>query len=396
MSKRYIIVGSGIAGLSAARAIREDDSNGQIIMFSAEDNLPYSRPMLTKAPFISFNPDDWTLYDEDWFMENKIELHLGEPVTKVDTESKAVTTSEGSYSYDKLIIASGAESFVPPFNGRDKKGIFTIRRAEDIINIKKAYHSHTRAVVIGGGVIGLEAAVELARYGASVTVLESMPYLMTRQIDNEISDIICVKLGELGMEVHTGVQISSLDGDTWVESVSLADGRIFPCDFVVVACGVRAVTSMLPDTIDVPRAIAIDDHCRTSAEDVYAAGDCAQYNGVNYALWSQGLTQGYTAGKNAAGGDVTVGKTDTSLVMNSLEMSLFALGDLGKNPDAEYTSRYRSSKDSPDAFLVNPPPGEFFEKRYISHGKVVGAAIVGNLSGMQELKDKINNEEETE
>ena len=85
MSKRYIIVGSGIAGLSAARAIREDDSNGQIIMFSAEDNLPYSRPMLTKAPFISFNPDDWTLYDEDWFMENKIELRLGEPVTKVDT-----------------------------------------------------------------------------------------------------------------------------------------------------------------------------------------------------------------------------------------------------------------------------------------------------------------------
>ena len=199
MSKRYIIVGSGIAGLSAARAIREDDSNGQIIMFSAEDNLPYSRPMLTKAPFISFNPDDWTLYDEDWFMENKIELRLGEPVTKVDTESKIVTTSEGSCSYDKLIIASGAESFVPPFNGRDKKGIFTIRRTEDIISIKKAYRSHTRAVVIGGGVIGLEAAVELARYGASVTVLESMPYLMTRQIDNEISDIICVKLGELGM-----------------------------------------------------------------------------------------------------------------------------------------------------------------------------------------------------
>ena len=120
MSKRYIIVGSGIAGLSAARAIREDDSNGQIIMFSAEDNLPYSRPMLTKAPFISFNPDDWTLYDEDWFMENKIELRLGEPVTKVDTESKIVTTSEGSYSYDKLIIATGAESFVPPF--KEKKG----------------------------------------------------------------------------------------------------------------------------------------------------------------------------------------------------------------------------------------------------------------------------------
>lgn len=393
MSKKYIIIGAGIAGLSAAKAIRESDKYGIIDIFTAEKNLPYSRPMLTKVPFISFNPEDWTMYDRAWFADNRISLHIGERAVKVDTESKTVTTEKGLYSYDKLIVATGAESFVPPFSGHDKKEVFTIRRAEDIINIKKAYKAHTRAVVIGGGVIGLEAAVELARYGASVTVLESMPYLMARQIDNEISDIICQKLSHI--EIHTNVQIQSIDGEGCVESVSLADGRVFPCDFVVVACGVRAQTSILPDTIEIPRAIAIDDHCRTSVEDVYAAGDCAQYNGINYALWSQGIVQGETAGKNAAGEDKVLDIIDASLVMNSPEMSLFALGDLGKNPDMEYEIKYFSSKDAPSTFFVNPSRGEFFEKQYMVDGKPVGAAIVGNLSRMQELKDRINGVEAT-
>ncbi len=391
MNKKYIIIGAGIAGLSAAKAIRESDKTGSIDMFTSERNLPYSRPMLTKAPFISFNPENWTIYKEEWFEDNRIVLHVGETVDKVDVETKGVTTSKDTYSYDKLIIATGAESFVPPFSGRDKKGVFTIRRAEDIINIKKSYKTDTKAVVIGGGVIGLEAAVELARYGASVTVLESMPYLMMRQIDNEISDIICQKLRNI--DIHTGIQIQSIDGDGQAESVTLADGRVFPCDLVIAACGVRAAVSALPDSIKIQRAITIDDRCRTSVTDVYAAGDCAEYNGINYALWSQAMAQGETAGKNAAGEDTVLKSYDTSLVMNSPELSLFALGDMGKNPDLKYEVNYLTSADFRSSFFVNPAQGQFFEKQYIVDGKLVGAAIVGNLSRMQELKDKISSTE---
>lgn len=391
MNKKYIIIGAGIAGLSAAKAIRESDKTGTIDMFTAENNLPYSRPMLTKAPFISFNPEDWTIYKEDWFEDNHIALHIGQAVDKVNVESKMVTTPKGVYPYDKLIVATGAESFVPPFSGHDKKGVFTIRRAEDIINIKKSYKTDTKAVVIGGGVIGLEAAVELARYGAFVTVLESMPYLMMRQIDNEISDIICQKLKDI--DIHTGIQIQSIDGSGQAERVTLADGRVFPCDLVIVACGVRASVSALPDSIKIPRAIAIDEHCRTSVTDVYAAGDCAEHNGINYALWSQAMAQGETAGRNAAGEDAVLKSYDTSLVMNSPELSLFALGDMGKNPDLKYEVSYLTSADFRNSFFVNQAQGEFFEKRYAVDGKLVGAAIAGNLSRMQELKDKISSTE---
>lgn len=190
MSNTYIIVGAGIAGIAAAEAIREIDSQGPVIMFTAEHNLPYSRPMLTKTPFYSFDPDKWTIHSLEWFDANRIDLHMDEPVSAVDPSSKTVTSSRGIYHYDKLILATGAENFLPPITGIDSDMVFTIRRAEDIFDLKKVCRASAKAVVIGGGVIGLETAVELWRYGAGVTVLEAAPYLMTRQIDEEISGLI--------------------------------------------------------------------------------------------------------------------------------------------------------------------------------------------------------------
>ena len=164
---------------------------------------------------------------------------------------------------------------------------------------------------------------------------------------------------------------------------------------MIMACGVKADTSILPDSVSAPRAIDIDDRCRTSDKDIYAAGDCAQHNGLNYALWSEAMVQGRTAGANAAA-DLTgkdsgllLESCDTSLMMNTPQISLFALGDMGKDPNKDYEVR-RFSSTLKKIFSVNPSQGEFFEKQYWADGRLAGAAIIGNLFRIQELKDMIN------
>ena len=393
---KYVIIGAGIAGIEAAKAIRERDSGGLINIFTAEKNLPYSRPMLTKTPFASFDPSDWIIHDRSWYEDLGISLHTDRRITSIDSGAMHICDGEKIYFYDKLILTLGAESFVPPIAGAGSRGVFTIRRSEDIYDIKKACKAEPKAVIIGGGVIGLETAIELSRYGVHVTVLEAMPYLMTRQIDRELSDMICRKLS--GIDIYTDVKISSIDAspsENQVKSVTVESGEKFCCDMVIMACGVKADTSILPDSVSAPRAIDIDDRCRTSDKDIYAAGDCAQHNGLNYALWSEAMVQGRTAGANAAA-DLT-GKDsglllesyDTSLMMNTPQISLFALGDMGKDPNKDYEVRCFSST-SKKIFSVNPSQGEFFEKQYWADGRLAGAAIIGNLFRIQELKDMIN------
>lgn len=384
---KYVVLGNGNAGFVAAKTIRENDKDGSILMISEEKSLTYSRPMLTKTPLRSYDLKKTLLYPSFWYEEQKIDVMLDTIIDKLDPTSKTVFCGEQEISYDKCVYALGAYNFIPPIKGSDKAEVTSIRTYDDIYNLKKLSVDAKNAVVIGGGVIGLEAASELARYGLKVVVLEALPVLMPRLLDEDTANTLQNSI--TSFEIYTGVSVQEISGNEKTEAVNLADGRSFPADLVVVSAGVRANTKIAMEAgIECDKAVVINERAETSIKDIYACGDCCQYNGANYALWSQATEQGIAAGTNITGGNVSMGIIDSTMVLNTEEISIFAIGDAGKNPELTYTTEITDNM-APSNFGVNPQYLRFFEKRFYAEGKLVGATIVGNLSRVRELKEQI-------
>ena len=338
-NRSYLILGGGIAAVSAAEAIRSRDETGSITMLSAENYLPINRPMLTKdLQTIAKDPDSIQVHTRQWYEERKIDLKLGVRALTLNAEAKTVTASDGeTYIYDKLIYATGAECFVPPFEGHDKPGVITIRHLWDSQKLQTYLKTAKNAVVIGGGVLGLEAASELMRSGVRVTVLEATPQIIGRQVDAGSAARLKASMESLGVACYEGVSIAAIEGDGQVSGVRLADGRVFLADFVVVSCGNRGNVQVAKEAgITVDRSIVVNQRMETSAIDVYACGDCCQFDGVNFQLWQEASNQGRVAGANAAGEAVTYANQLLGLSLEGFGTALFAMGDPGKKPDVPY------------------------------------------------------------
>lgn len=338
-NNRYVILGGGIAALSAAEAIRSRDKTGAILMISAEPHLPINRPMLTKdMKAVMTEPESLYVHDREWFDEQNISLRLGCTVTGLGIQEKTVKTADGErIPYDKLIYAMGAECFVPPIPGRDKQGVITIRHLSDTAKLGQWLSTAKTAVVIGGGVLGLEAASELMRAGIKVTILEAAAQIIGRQVDEISSAFLRHTIVSMGAACYEGISIAAIEGDEWVTGVRLADGRVFTADFVVVSCGNRANVQVAKDAgIAVERAIVVNERMETSVSDVFACGDCAQFDGVNYQLWQEASTQGKIAGANAAGDTAAYTNQLLGLNLEGFGTTLFAIGDPGKRTDIPY------------------------------------------------------------
>ena len=387
MKKRYVIIGAGIAGITTAETIRSLDQDGEIIIFSKEKELPYSRPMLSKSPLLSLGLKSFALHDEEWYREQNIDLRLGVSVDKLDVEEQNILAGGRSISYDRCIIATGASNFIPPFKGREDVEICDIRKISDLKHLRRLAFPGGKAVVIGGGVIGLEMAAEIRRYGMEVTVLEAMPRLMPRLIDERTSDLLTERLP---FEVFTGVNILKLSREGEETVIEDDQGRSWNCDLLIVSCGVRADVSLALDAgIACNRAIMVNQKMETSAKNVYACGDCAEFEGFNAALWGEGLAQGEVAGRNAAGDESIYTGCDTSLVMMMDDLGLFSMGDLGQTGEG-YVIEEREWQ--PEArLLIDPrrPEKEGFSRKIFKDGKLVGAVLIGDLTSMNEIKEEI-------
>lgn len=368
--RRYLIVGGGIAGLSAAEAIRRRDDTGEIIMLTQENYLPINRPMLTKdLAAIANDPDSLFVHNEDWYKERHITVYTGVAVTAIDTVGKTVaTTAKYSLSYDKLIWAAGAECFVPPFKGKDKPGVITIRHLWDSAELEERIETGKKAVVIGGGVLGLEAASELMRAGIDTTVLEATPQIIGRQVDAGTAATLKGFMEGLKVKCYEGVTIEEITGEDKAEGVKLADGREFAADFVIVSCGNRANLGPMKDAgAAINRAIVVNSRMETSLPDIYACGDCCEFDGINYQLWQEASNQGRTAGANAAGEELYYRTELMGLSMEGFGTSLFAIGDPGKKEGVPYKTVEKTDN------VRNKS-----EKYWFFGGSLTGAIVIGS------------------
>ncbi|MGW3893210.1 nitrite reductase large subunit NirB [Micromonospora chokoriensis] len=300
--RRLVVVGNGMAGARTVEEILERGGGDQfaITMFGEEPYGNYNRILLSNVLAGADDEADIFLNDMSWYAENGITLHAGTQVIRIDRFARRIYAEDGTEKpYDKLIIATGSRAFVPPIPGIHRpgrgyhQGVFAFRTIDDTRNMVRYAREHERAVVIGGGLLGLEAARGLQNHLPHVTLVHAAGHLMNAQLDAQAGAILRRSIERLGIEVVLGAHTTEVLGKHAVTGVKLKDGRTIACDVVVVAAGIRANAEMAATSgLPVERGIVVDDQMRVQDEvDIYSVGECAQHRGETYGLvaplWEQ-------------------------------------------------------------------------------------------------------------
>lgn len=371
--EHFVLLGGGPGSHYAAAAIRERNATAKITIVTDEKELPYNRPMLTKALLADFSDNQFAIEGPEWYADNNVEVALGSRVVSIDVENKKVICENTEIGYDKLIYALGARCFVPPIKGADQAHVVSIRNIADAEKTKAvlAERKVEKAVVIGGGVMGLEAAWELKLGGYDVTVLEGAPGLLPKQLDNEASMLVEQICNKEGVNIVTGAGVAEITED----AVLLSDGRKFEAGLVIVSTGMRPNVAIAQEAgIKVDRLVVVDSNMKTNIEGVYACGDCTEFNGQQQAFWAQAVETGKVAGACAAGDSVEFQALGSSLVINAMNTSIFALGENGKDPEKVYRS-----------IEVKDVKNGKYEKYYFVNFRLAGVILIGDTSKMVEM-----------
>jgi nitrite reductase (NADH) large subunit len=290
MRERLIIVGNGMAGLRVVEeVVKRCPHRFMTTVIGAEPEPAYNRVLLSTLLAGEIGEPDVALKPRSWYGANRINLTTGETVTGIDTAARRVRLSGGQIlPFDHLVLATGSSPFRLPVPGHDLDGVMAFRTLADVERMRAATGRVRHAVVIGGGLLGVEAAYGLARAGVPVTLLHLMDRLMERQLDAEAAARLKIALEARGIVVRLGAKTDAIEGKRWVESVRLGDGSIIPCAAVVMAVGIVPNSGLAKQAgLEVGRGIKVDDQLRTSVPRVYAAGECAEHRGNCYGWWSR-------------------------------------------------------------------------------------------------------------
>jgi nitrite reductase (NADH) large subunit len=323
-----VIVGGGIAGISAAESVRKGSPEAEIVLISKEADLPYYRLNLTRYLAGEITSEQLPLYTESWYHENKVALRLSTEVRSVNPQEKRLQIcGADDIHYDSLILAMGSHPFVPPMPGASRENVTVLRTRRDADFILDHVRTGAQCVIIGGGLLGLETAGALARQGGGVTLVESFGWLLPRQLNQTAALRLEDHVRSLGIQLRKKVTIKEIVGDERVHGVLLDNGETIPADLVVISTGVRSNSYLARLAgLEVDSGIIVSNTLQTSIPDIYAAGDVAEHQGVTYGTWGPSQFQGSIAGLNVAGTPTEFAGLPRSNMLKVLGVDMFSVG----------------------------------------------------------------------
>ena len=394
----YVIIGNGAAGFYAAKAIKERNESAIIKLISNEPVHSYVRTQL--SDLITEDIDNsFYLAADNWYKENNIVEILNTNVDSIDREKKIVRLdSKQGVRYDKLILANGSYNFVPPtkvkinnfeteinsWTYNSVNGIHTIKKLADVDALKKELPSAKNVVVIGGGLLGLEAAWEVQKRGINVTVVELAERMLPRQLDSDGSKLFETLVNKTPVKVLLGEAVEFINADEkGVKSLQLKSGKVIDADIIIFSVGVRSnIFLAQPVGINCNRGVVVNQYMQTNISDIYACGDVAEYDGAYYGNWPAAIEMGKVAGANATGDNIKFEKFVSSTIFQAMNTQVFSAGTINfDDPSLEKVGYLDSINNR-------------YSKLFFQNNKLVGGILIGNTSTSAKIIEGIQNGED--
>jgi nitrite reductase (NADH) large subunit len=385
--QRIVVVGNGMVGHKFIDTLITDESvDYDIITFSEESRLAYDRVQLSGF-FSGKTADDLALTDATYYRENGIDFVLNDKVVKLDTKNNQVVTNSGRIeSYDKLVLATGSFPFVPPISGNDKEHCHVYRTINDLEAITTSGKSSKVGVVVGGGLLGLEAANALVNLGLETHVVEFAPRLMAVQLDDGGGQLLRRKIEALGVQVHTEKATTEIvDGDNCRYRMNFADGSFLETDTIVFSAGIRPQDELARQfdlKIGERGGIAINNHCQTNVENVYAIGECALWDNRIFGLVAPGYQMAKVAAAHIKGESLAFTGADMSTKLKLLGIDVASIGEVhGQTPGAQ-------------SYTYHDEIEQVYKRLIVSEDgtKIVGAVLVGDAEAYGTLLQLLLND----
>jgi nitrite reductase (NADH) large subunit len=370
--RNYLIIGNGVAGTTAAENIRKEDQKGNITIVTDEDLPFYWRIQLNEYISGDITEEQLLAKKEDWYREQNLTLRLKTRIIGADTQKKVVVTEDNEeLSYNNLLIATGSHSFIPPIKGSEKKGVFALRDVRDARDISLFAKSAEEVILIGGGLLGLEAGNALRKLEKKIMVVEFFPRLLPRQLDVDGAGRLQKIMEGMGFSFRLGAKTQEVTGEDQASGALLEGGETLSGQMVVISAGVRANLELAePLGLKTDKGVVVDERLRTNQPDIYAAGDVAEFKGMPYGIWPAAMEQGKVAGVNMAGGDETYNGTTMANTLKVVGVDLASAGNI--DAENEFESKVATDEDQ-------------YKKIVLDNNQIIGCIMLGDTKGFNEI-----------